>query len=206
LIGCGVLLFAVTGCGATQDQVLGVVPKQPHPAAAKAVAVAAPAPRVVAQPATRKVAVDTYATGVCGGLAEFGTAFHDAKTRRTAALNGSPTAARTALLSYYDALDAAFDRMMLVTRAVGVPKLAHGADEAAGVVATLQAAKQVDAGYRSKAQQLPSAGTKHSRATAQSIAADSDRDVSDAMHRLSQFNSDPAIRKAFTRAKACQHS
>src|SRR5260221_10143837 len=104
-IGVAVLLVLTTSaCGATQDQVLGGPVQGPTVRAV-------PAARQVARPdlTGRKVSADKYALGVCVGLDQFGLDYAAARSRRAAAMAGSPTAVRTALLGYYDSLDQAFD-------------------------------------------------------------------------------------------------
>lgn len=217
VFGAGLLVvLGLAGCSSTQDQVLGAAAKPlpagraaqaPKPAAA-ASASKANAPRAaVAAPAVAvpsKVTVETYADNICAGLAQFGVAFHDAKARRVAAMGGSPAEVRAALLGFYDALDSAFDQVVLVTQHSGVPKLARGSSVASGVVATLGSARKAGDRYRAAAQALDP-GTKGSvRSAAQRIAGNTDRDVAAQMRLLSRYDSDPAVRSAFTHAPNCR--
>jgi hypothetical protein len=194
------VLLGTAGCGSSQDHVLGAAAKNPAVAQVRLASVAP-----VADLSNRKVAVDTYATTVCAGLAQFGVDFHAAKSHRAAAMNGSPSATRTALLGYYDALDVAFDKMVATTKRAGIPNLSDGKAVAAGVIATLDEARQAGDHYRPKAQALGTQDAKHTRAAAEKIADNSDRDVSGVMRRLSRYDGDPLFRAAFTRAITCQH-
>jgi hypothetical protein len=200
-VGCFALL-GTAGCGAGQDHILAAAPAANNPAVAQ--------PRLASvgpvADTSRKVSVDNYATAVCTGLAQFGVDFHAAKARRATAMTGSAAAtSRTALLGYYDALDAAFDRIVASTRSAGVPNLSDGKTVAAGVVATLDAARQAGDRYRPKAQALAGSDTKGVRTAALKLADSSDREVAGVMGRLSRYDGDPMFRNAFTRAITCQH-
>jgi len=201
MLGAGCLvLLGTSGCGSDQDRVLGVGAQSPAIAPARLASVGP-----VVDTSTRKVTVDTYATAVCTGLAQFGVDFHAAKAHRAVAMTGTATATRSALLGYYDALDVAFDKMLATTRAAGIPNLSDGKEVAAGVVSTLDAARQAGDRYRPKAQALGGSDAKEMRTAAQKIADSSDRDVAGVMHRLSRYDGDPQFRNAFTRAITCQH-
>jgi hypothetical protein len=202
LVGVGCLaLLGTAGCGAGQGHIVGA-------AAANNPAVAQPRLASVGPvvDSSRKVSVDNYANAVCTGLAQFGVDFHAAKARRATAMTGTVAATnRTALLGYYDALDTAFDRILGSTRAAGVPNLSDGKTVAAGVVATLDAARQAGDRYRPKAQALGGSDAKGVRAAALRLADSSDRDVAGVMGRLSRYDGDPTFRNAFTHAITCQH-
>jgi hypothetical protein len=201
VVGAGCLvLLGTSGCGSDQDHVLGVGAQRPAVAQARLASVGP-----VVDASTRKVTVDTYATAVCTGLAQFGVDFHAAKAHRAAAMTGTATATRSALLGYYDALDAAFAKMVASTRAAGIPNLSEGKAVAAGVVSTLDAARQAGDHYRPKAQALGVSDAKELRTAALMIAVSSDRDVAGVMRRLSRYDGDPMFRNAFTRAITCQH-
>ncbi len=201
LLGAGCLvLLATSGCGSDQDHVLGVGAQRPVVAPARLASVGP-----VVDTSTRKVTVDTYATAVCTGLAQFGVDFHAAKAHRAVAMTGTVTATRSALLGYYDALDMAFEKMVASTRAAGIPNLSDGKEVAAGVVSTLDAAREAGDHYRPKAQALGGSDAKEMRTAAQRIADSSDRDVAGVMRRLSRYDGDPQFRNAFTRAITCQH-
>jgi hypothetical protein len=203
LVGTAALLLAATsGCGATQDQILGGAPR---PAAVRPAAVDhAPAPAPV-DPTGGKVALDRYAASVCAGLAQFGVDYAGARTRRQAALKGSPESARTALLGYYDSLDKAFDRMSATVRGAGTPDLDHGDVIAAGVASTLDDARRAGDRHRPRVQSLPTADRAKFDPAAQGIVKDSDRDVASTMGRLGRFDADPRFRRAFDHAQACRH-
>lgn len=216
IVGAGVLVvLSLAGCGSSQDQLLGVADRPlAIPAPIHAVAAAAAKPAAAGKPAkksaaehpadpSRKVTVGAYADDVCAGLAQFGVAFHEAKAKRTAAMSGSPAQVRTALLGFYDAMDSAFDSVVLASRRAGVPKLSHGKNVASGVVSTLGAARKAGDKHRSAAQALDPNSKKSVRTVAQQIAGDTDRDVVDQMRLLARYDSDPAVRAAFTQAPSC---
>jgi hypothetical protein len=195
------LTLVTAGCGASEDHVLGAPVQGPttRPAAAERVTAARP------DLTGRKVSADNYAMGVCVGLDQFGLDYAAARAHRAAALSGSPTTVRTALLGYYDSLDQAFDRMSVAVRAAGIPQLEHGEAMATGVVATIGEARRAGDRHRPEVQALPTADRTKFRPAAGRLVRDSDRDVESAMHRLGRFDVDPKFRGAFDRAQACPH-
>jgi hypothetical protein len=153
---------------------------------------------------TPRVAVDTYASGLCAGLANFGLSYSDAKTTRAAAWNGSVEHARQAMLTYIGSLDSALTKAIADTDRAGVPDLPHGARISSDLLAALQAAQQANNELRAKALALPVDNRAHFDAAAGPLLARSDADVSAALQRLTKLDDEPGFQKAFNHNRICR--
>jgi hypothetical protein len=184
------LLVLAAGCGPTRY-------------AAGDTSAARPALDLTANSAPR-VAVDTYATALCTGLANFGLSYQEAKTARTAAATGSAGHARAAMLSYIDALNTALTRAIKDTRQAGVPDLADGARISADLLNALQTAQAANGALRLKVAALPIADRSTFDAAAGPLLDRSDADVGTALQKLTKLDDEPGFRAAFNHNRICR--
>jgi hypothetical protein len=153
---------------------------------------------------TPRVDPDTYATGLCAGLANFGLSYSDAKTTRAAAWNGSVEHARQAMLTYVGSLDSALTKAIADTRAAGVPDLPHGARISTDLLAALQSAQQANDDLRTRALALPVDNRADFDAAAGPLLDRSDQDVTAALQKLTTLDDEPGFRAAFRHNRICR--
>jgi hypothetical protein len=151
-----------------------------------------------------RVDTDTYATGLCAGLANFGLSYSDAKTTRAAAWNGSVEHARQAMLTYIGSLDSALRKAIADTRNAGVPDLPHGARISTDLLGALQAAQRANDALRARAAALPIDNRAHFDAAAGPLLDRSDRDVAAALQKLTTLDDEPGFQAAFHHNRICR--
>ena len=184
------LLVLAVGCGPTRY-------------AAGDLAAAHPALDLTANSAPR-VAVDSYATGLCTGLANFGLSYSDAKTTRAAAWNGSVEHARQAMLTYVGSLNSALTKAIADTRNAGMPDLPHGARISSDLLGALQAAQQANDVLRAKALALPIDNRADFDAAAGPLLDRSDAAVGTALQKLTKLDDEPGFQAAFHHNRVCR--
>lgn len=184
------VMLMVSGCG-------------PTPRLAGDTSAAHPALDLTANDAPR-AAVDTYATQLCTGLANFGLTYQEAKTARTAAATGSAGHARAAMLGYIDALNTALTRAIGDTRQAGVPDLPNGARISTDLLAALQTAQAANSALRAKVAALPIADRAGFDAAVGPLLDRSDSDVGTALQKLTKLDDEPGFQAAFNHNRICR--
>ncbi|HZE65717.1 MAG TPA: hypothetical protein VE081_03745 [Sporichthyaceae bacterium] len=184
------IMALATGCGPTMRM-------------AGDTTAAHPALNLTANDAPR-VEVDTYATALCSGLANFGLSYSEAKTARAAASKGSAVRARAAMLGYIDALDAALTRAIGDIQQAGVPDLADGARISTDLLGALQNAQQANQDLRAKVAALPSSDRSAFDAASGPLLDRSDRDVGTALQKLTKLDDEPGFQAAFNHNRICR--
>jgi len=153
---------------------------------------------------TPRVAVDSYATLLCTGLANFGLSYSEAKTARSTAATGSAGHARAAMLRYIDALNTALSRAIADTRKAGVPDLPDGARISTDLLGALQSAQAANADLRAKVAALPTGDRSAFDAAAGPLLDRSDSDVGTALQKLTKLDDEPGFQKAFNHNRICR--